>query len=468
MYLKLGKRSEKGLNIIMEKIVEIETPHKYQIFQRDKDGIAVIPVKGNLVIGTDMDLEITLLDFEGKCMEGFSPVKAFVSDGRFDESFTGVPAGLYQVQITGKDGETVRFRETVEKVGVGDLWILAGQSNAAGYGQYIEGEEIDSPDDDPPEEGINLYLCDSKIWCQAVQPVGEVRAPENHGPGLAFAKEIRKSEHIPIGIILAAVGGSYITSWEKGADYYNRIFDCFDQETPKAKGIFWYQGESETLYADDGSAPQDNVNVYVKRYTQMVRDLRQDLNDPDLPVITAQLNSQTDRDEGLTPASYWYQMREIQRQLGDQDSAIYVPDTAVISTADLRLSDTIHNSANSNVILAKRMAKAALALAYGRDVAWGQPNLKYATAEERTLLLTFGNVSGQLKADGPVTDFTVCDDAGNVPIIKTEVCGNQVRLTAGRDFTGSVKVDGLASMRPQPTVFNDRNEPILAFYDIEV
>ena len=140
----------------------------------------------------------------------------------------------------------------------------------------------------------------------------------------------------------------------------------------------------------------------------------------------------------------------------------------MISTADLVLCDTIHNSANSNVILAKRIAKAALALAYGKDVPWGQPNLVHAAAQGRMIQLDFENAAGGLKAAGTVADFTIRDDEGNVPIIKTEVCKDQVKLTAGRDFTGSVRVDSLASMRPEPTVFNGRNEPILAFYDIAV
>ena len=278
--------------------IEIKTPHSYQIFQRDQDSRVSIPVKGRMTEDAEMDLELTLLDLSGNQIEGFTSIKAAVSEGRFEERFTGVPAGLYQIQITGKTGGTVVFQETIEQVGAGDIWIFAGQSNAAGYGQYIKGEEIDSPADDPPEEGVNLYLCDSGTWSQAVQPVGEVRSPEYHGPSLAFAKEIRKAEHVPIGIIQAAVGGSSITSWLKGENYYDRMFDCFDNEPPKVKGVFWYQGESETLYTEDGTDPQAKVDVYVKRFTQIVEDLRRDLNDPELPVITAQLNSQTDRFRG--------------------------------------------------------------------------------------------------------------------------------------------------------------------------
>lgn len=125
-------------------------------------------------------------------------------------------------------------------------------------------------------------------------------------------------------------------------------------------------------------------------------------------------------------------MKEIQRQLGDPQSEIYIPNTAVISTSGLKLSDGIHNSANSNVILAKRMAKAALALAYGDEIPWEQPNLSYGVIKDRTILLTFRYADDGLKANGAITDFTVRDDNGTVPIINAQIDGCHVRLKVGR------------------------------------
>lgn len=452
----------------MEKQITVERPQSYQIFQRDEKGMGSIQVKGRIKEEQRMKLEITLLDEEGKRLEGFVPVEVESSDGIFVGTITNVPAGLYQIQISGRVGADIKFQERVKDVGIGDLWIFAGQSNAAGHGRYIEGEAVDCPEDDLPMRGVNLWRYGNTAWCQAVQPVGELQEPSNHSPALTFAKEIQKAEHIPIGIIQVAVGGSCITSWVKGAEYYNRIFECLDSEYPKAKGVFWYQGESETIYTEEGDDPKEKVNLYIERFTKMVENLKKDLNNPRLTVITAQLNSQTDRVEEETPSSLWYQIKEIQRQLANPESAIYVPDTAVISTSDLAMSDVVHNSANSNVILAKRMARAALALAYNREIQWGQPNLKLAESEGRVVQLTFENVAGGLTASEQITDFTLRDEEGIVPVVQTEVCDNQVKLMVGRDFIGDVRVDGLASMRPEPTVWNERLEPVLGFYDIKV
>lgn len=446
--------------------VEIQAPNAYQIFQRNDNNTATIPVRGVLLGDEGINIEVSLLDSDGKAVENFEAVQTTVTEGGFEAELNGVPAGLYKIQVTGNDGNTQLFKTTLEQVGVGDLWVVAGQSNAAGYGQYISGEEVQSSEDDPPMTGVHLYSWQRGSWGLASQPIGEVQTSYNHAPGLTFAKEISRMENIPIGILQVAVGGSSISNWERGKMYYNRILDCVDADNRNVKGMFWYQGESETLNMDDGSIPQKNVDAYVQRYTQMVTDLREDLNSPHMTVVTAQLNSHADRDSRHPSASLWYQMKEIQRQLGEPGSEKYVPNTAVISTSGLRLSDGIHNSANSNVILAKRMAKAALSLAYGEKINWQQPNLSHAVAEGNTVYLTFDYAEDGLKSRGDITDFIIRDENGEVEILKAEIDGNHIKLQSNRTLSGTVKVDGLASIQPNPKVLNQRDEPILAFYDV--
>lgn len=467
--LKVYDRSLSGEEIQgLAKInrAEIETPKSYQIIQREEDGTAAIPVNGKMLGNQAADVEITLLDSAGEKIEGMEPVQAEVDQETFHAVIQKVPTGLYRIQVTGKSDGTTIFQSTLAPVGIGDLWIIAGQSNAAGYGLYLPEEDVNSAGDDPSMEGVHLYRWASGSWSLASQPIGEVQSPANHAPGLAFAKEISRMENVPVGIMQVAVGGSSISEWLKGGTYYDRILDCFDPENRKAKGMFWYQGEAETLSTSDGSVPQENVDAYAGRFTQLIEDLRSDLHNPSLTVITAQLNSHADRDHRHPPASLWYQMKEIQRQLGDPQSEIYIPNTAVISTSGLKLSDGIHNSANSNVILAKRMAKAALALAYGDEIPWEQPNLSYGVIKDRTILLTFRYADDGLKANGAITDFTVRDDNGTVPIINAQIDGCHVRLKVGRELSGVVKIDGLAAVKPSPSVWNQRNEPMLAFYDV--
>ena len=83
---------------------------------------------------------------------------------------------------------------------------------------------------------------------------------------------------------MSAYGGAPLRWWnpeENGALYYNMLEQLADYELhPKA--VLWYQGEAEGYETAAGT--------YLARFTQFVGALRRDLNQPELPVITVQLN----------------------------------------------------------------------------------------------------------------------------------------------------------------------------------
>ncbi|HCQ00632.1 MAG TPA: hypothetical protein DIT99_08015, partial [Candidatus Latescibacteria bacterium] len=84
-------------------------------------------------------------------------------------------------------------------MGVGDLWIIAGQSNAAGYGR--------GPALDPPELGIHI-LKNEEVWDVAAQPLNDTtrsthpnleQANPGHAPYLRFARDLKSALGYPIG-----------------------------------------------------------------------------------------------------------------------------------------------------------------------------------------------------------------------------------------------------------------------------
>ena len=46
-------------------------------------------------------------------------------------------AGWYDVTIRAKNGSTVVTEDTIERVGVGDVFVIAGQSNSANHGSDL-------------------------------------------------------------------------------------------------------------------------------------------------------------------------------------------------------------------------------------------------------------------------------------------------------------------------------------------
>ena len=172
----------------------------WQIFQQNEQGFAVIRLSGTahrVRQSFELPLEFSAVP------EGSITVKARIAlessgesvcpwtvcrtdaDGRWSVTFDRVPAGgLYRVETymeyQGWDGLSSTRGDMIHNIGVGDVFVVAGQSNAAGRAK--------NPVEDAPELGVHL-LRDSGVWDLATHPLGETTGSvhqghfENHNPG---------------------------------------------------------------------------------------------------------------------------------------------------------------------------------------------------------------------------------------------------------------------------------------------
>jgi hypothetical protein len=385
--------------------------------------------------------------------------------GEWELTFPAVPAGgLYRLEsrlvVDPNAPEWGLHGDTVHHFGVGDLWIIAGQSNAAGYGR--------GPVHDPPEPGLHILRNDER-WDLAAHPLNDTTgsthpnleaANPGHSAYLCFARELRGALGYPIGLIQTALGGSALAAWnpvEDGdAPLYRNLMHCVKLAGGRVRGMVWYQGESDCSPAA--------ASTYERRFADFIARLRADLGAPRLPVLIAQLNRYT---APLGPDDHraWSVVREAQRQ------ALGLGHTAVIPTLDLPLSDAIHTSSDGNMTLGRRKARAALALVYGRGGDPRAPEIVSAVLSpgRDALDLLFAHVPHRLAFLGPGEhDFVVEDREGSVPIRTATTPGrDRVRLELERAAVGEIRVHGGYGANP-PCHLRDgeENTPVLAFYDL--
>ncbi len=274
--------------------------------------------------------------------------KAQQSGNQWSVEFKKVPPGLYTIATclreSDEDLELARQGDKRFHVGVGDVFVIAGQSNAVGFGREAY--------DDPPMLGVHL-LRNSGHWDLAAHPLGDStgslkvnRDKKNpgHSPYLCFAKLLCGALGYPVGLVQTALGGSGMALWnpdETGTLYQNML--CCAKKCGRIKGVLWYQGESEAI--------SNNTDGYADRFLNMVSRLRADLNQPDLPFITCGLNHY-DRDIGSNDKS-WETMRHVQETLSKtQPHILFVP------TVGLPTTDGIHNSVSANKIIGRRLFEA--------------------------------------------------------------------------------------------------------------
>lgn len=449
-------------------------PGDFRIYQQDESHTADIDVAGTWEKepgGGDFQVLIRVLSETDSSpvppTMDWTPVD-HLGDGTWRHTLRGVPAGgLYEIRThlswTGADGVAAgRLGDSRQHLGVGDLWLLAGQSNASGTGRGVA--------DDPPELGIHILRNDER-WDVAAHPLNAARRTDHPnrdgGPGvspwLSAAKVMRRRLGYPIGLVQAAKGGSCLREWHVGEDalaplWHNMIF-CVRLAGGRVRGMFWYQGCS-----DGGNFMAADPRTYLARWAAFVERLRQEVGA--IPIITAQINRWTDIDHPPEVRESFSIIRDQQRR------AATLPGVCVVPTLDLPLSDGIHNSSTGNVTLGQRMGRAALGFVYGSPLPWAAPTVRRArlAAKDRIVVLKFDDVTSHLMFLGFGTgEFLVADGAGPVAIKAAVAEADEVRLTLARAIKGEAVVHGGYDVDPVWTLRDcETNLPAVAFMDVPI
>lgn len=336
--------------------------------------------------------------------------------GQFSCTLTIPQGGLYRLETTLETESAVPeltwlYRgDCVLHLGVGNLFLIAGQSNSSGYSR-------DSAMD-PPQPGVHLFRNRSR-WDMACHPMnestfaGSLPNEEMGVPGvspyLSFGKRFRELSGCPVGFIQTSLGGSTMTQWlPPSGPLYQNLLDKVALTRGQYAGVLWYQGCSDTTPSD---AP-----LYGERFRTLVTSLRKDLG-YDIPFFTFQLNRQINGEHDQC----WGMVREAQRK-----AALDLPGVYVLSTTNSPLCDGIHNNAHGNVMLGEKLSRLCGHVLLGK-APYAAPVLSEMTlempakdsTEDIRLRLTFQNVAlGFIvyQTKGDICGFTLEDGKGPVPV----------------------------------------------------
>jgi sialate O-acetylesterase len=443
----------------------------WQIVQRDTSGKGRFMVRGRVVaeaegkvevrvVGEDTGRPVTKrLDWRRAMMTGKRTWRAEIS---------GIPSGgLYRLEtrwreVGRKEGEWSMRGDLRRFLGVGDLWVIAGQSNAAGYGRGYYHES--------PELGIHVFGNNHR-WSLASHPlndstdsrqvISDDAANNGHSPYLEVARILKRELHCPIGLIQTAVGGTSLDAWNPAGGNAAPLFAQLKAAVKKVgggiRGMFWCQGENEAIKIKSAAK-------YLPRFLAAVRAWRRELRQPDLPILTVQLNRYHLADSVPENEVGWSILREAQRQAAHRLNNVHVT-----SSLDLPLSDFIHNSPGGYHVLAGRIGLMALGGAYGRPHVYKCPEIVKARRILRgtKVRLTFQNVSGRLDTvDVTARPFLVEDREGRVPVVQiTYPFPAQIVLHLGRPLRGPATVQAGTGLNPATVPMDfERAAPLLAFY----
>ena len=316
--------------------IKLTAPLDYQVTQRSHRIEGRIAVAGTRKDAVGTRLEIRLVDRQGKG----DWQKSDVDEESFSTFLPAVAGGWYRLEARlMKDGKVVA-EQTVEHVGVGEVFLVAGQSNSANHGE--EKQTVKS--------GL-VSSFDGKAWHVAHDP--QRGASGNGGsfmPPLGDALAAKFG--VPIGFIPIGIGATSVRewlppgvgfpqpptilsrvtkrsdgSWESKGAAFDTLLAREKQFGPRGfRAVLWHQGESDANQKDPTRTLPGSL--YQEHLTRIIQESRQAAG-WDAPWFVAQVSYHVPGDESSAD------IRDAQAALWKSGLALAGPDSDALK-GDLR------------------------------------------------------------------------------------------------------------------------------------
>jgi hypothetical protein len=251
----------------------IDSPRDWQVFQR------VTKETGSIKLSGTANAEVRC-----RINGDWQTIAVDANTHRFEAAIPCPAGGWYQLEL-----ESGADKAMIEHVGIGEVFIVAGQSNAANHGSEKQVTQTQ-----------RVASFDGRDWHLANDP--QLGATGSNGSFMpAFGDAMVKAFDVPIGIIPVAAGGTSVREWlPKGirfkqntttghgvtavGDEFESNGTLFDKLTKpmKALGIagfravIWHQGESDAGQAREGHPADRQISgaQYVELMEQLIRRSR--------------------------------------------------------------------------------------------------------------------------------------------------------------------------------------------------
>ena len=314
--------------------IRLDSPLDWQVFQRQSAATGRVEVRGGSQAVEQLEVR-----FEGA---GHSAAVwqrvPLAADGRFTISVEVPAGGWYRCQVRGLVGGNAVTETDVAKVGVGEVFVVAGQSNSANHGE----QQL------KPSSG-KVASFDGVRWQVANDP-----QPGASGGGGSFlpplGDALAERFGVPIGFVACGIGATSVREWlpagtsfpdpptltgrvrqlpdgrwESDGAAYAMLIERMKSLGPGGfRAVLWHQGESDANQQDPSrTLPGKRYREYL---TALIAASRRDIG-KDLPWFVAQASYHVPGDEASPD------IRAAQAALCSDGTAIAGPDTDSLKAA---------------------------------------------------------------------------------------------------------------------------------------
>lgn len=243
--------------IYAEDAITINFPTDRGIFQRNYDNVSEVSVD----VSYEGEGQV-----KARIVDGNTAVSDWVVLDKEEAKYSGVipdvPAGgWYQLEVSAFDASGMETAyETVEHIGVGEVFITGGQSNSCNFGGAKTSSAYDT---------VSAYDAAKGTWqhCEDSQPNSSRFATGNGGgsPWPTLGDELSDRLGVPIGFCSTGYGGT--TMEGLCTEHYETIRQAITGLSQYGYRAFLiHQGE-----ADTDATPMDEYSASLKKLIEMTR-----------------------------------------------------------------------------------------------------------------------------------------------------------------------------------------------------
>ncbi len=227
----------------------LSAPKGPSIYQQ-QDGRGQIPIAGTAVGANYVQARAVAVD--GGVTTGWRTVDSSIGAGGAFAGSLEASVGWYRIEVRSSTGENM----SVDRIGVGDNYLMAGQSNSANFGQSRQ----------TPSDGRVLALRADGTWAPAVDP--QPRASGTKGsPWPAMGDALAAHSDGPVGVVSTGQGATTVGDWVNSL-FNQRLAPAIAAAKPYGfKAILWHQGESDSL-------SNTSAQVYAQQLASVIADSR--------------------------------------------------------------------------------------------------------------------------------------------------------------------------------------------------
>jgi serine/threonine protein kinase len=285
----------------------VSSPLNYQVFQRYSRHRGQIALQGKVRPPCDkVEARLTGTSLDGPLPGKWESVDFAPEDRSFDTTLPVAAGGWYRLELRAMQKGKAVAEWTVEKVGVGEVFVIAGQSNATNCGE----ERIRTA------TGMVSSFSGTR-WQPGNDPQPGVHDKTGGGSCWApFGDALYQKYKVPVGIASTGHSGSSVREWQPGSVYFKWMMKRIGQlGTGGFRAVLWHQGESDVRMTPD---------EYAKLLTNVIEASKKEAG-WDFPWCVAQVSYHNPANPSFSTT------REGQRKLWETKVALEGPDTDTLT-----------------------------------------------------------------------------------------------------------------------------------------